>query len=444
MPLLWSIAMCLMAMSTVANAQGQAHIHLGPVLGYRSVDAAFSGGLENQRISDPGTTLATFTGISLGASSPVSSDLALRFDLESFWGWGSASTTRDVTFIVGGVPTIGSIRTDHDITTSWLMLDAGIDWKVAEKVTVGFVVGSQFVNTLDGTWTETIESPPGATFVSNGQNTRTFDNVGTEGSLGSPSFIGGFNVSTTVPIATKLDLTPMLRFRYSITEAVTNSGWHPFDIALGVNLAIPVKPYQRPSQSAAPSQAPSQSPSQSAAPSPAPFQATFREDDTVTIVDAFVPGRVDTLWSSRERLLIDTVKGDLVDTIITTTFTSVERHLPGPPPFLSTILDVTIDQNSIDSVAVVRISAEIESDASTTTDLRAIVDSVVTWSSTHLAKNIRQNIPLTTIVPDVKRRNTMEIEFQAVTTDAYGQKKEAVPKRVVLKRLPTSGRLQRE
>lgn len=440
MPLLWSIAMCLMAMSTVANAQGQAHIHLGPVLGYRSVDAAFSGGLENQRISDPGTTLATFTGISLGASSPVSSDLALRFDLESFWGWGSASTTRDVTFIVGGEPTTGTIRTDHDITTSWLMLDAGIDWKVAEKVTVGFVVGSQFVNTLDGTWTETIESPPGATFVSNGQNTRTFDNVGTEGSLGSPSFIGGFNVSTTVPIATKLDLTPMLRFRYSITEAVTNSGWHPFDIALGVNLSIPVKPYQRPT--------------------PANVQANVQENiqknvketvqlllatsDTTTIVDAFVPGRVDTLWSSRERLLIDTVKGDLVDTIITTTFTSVERHLPGPPPFLSTILDVTIDQNSIDSVAVVRISAEIESDASTTTDLRAIVDSVVTWSSTHLAKNIRQNIPLTTIVPDVKRRNTMEIEFQAVTTDAYGQKKEAVPKRVVLKRLPTSGRLQRE
>lgn len=437
MPLLWSIAMCLMAMSTVANAQDQAHIHLGPVLGYRSVDAAFSNaGLENQRISDPASTLATFAGLSLGASSPVSSSLALRFDLESFWAWGSASTSRNVTFIVGGQPTIGTIRTDHDITTSWLMLDAGIDWKVADKVTVGFVVGSQFVNTLDGTWTETIESPPGATFVSNGQNTRTFNNVGTEGSLGSPSFIGGFNVSTTVPIATKLDLTPMLRFRYSITEAVTNSDWHPFDIALGVNLSIPVQPYQRTLQATVPATVP--------ATLRETLRATFRKDDTVTIVDAFVPGRVDTLWSSRERLLIDTVKGANADTIITTTYTSVERHLPGPPPFLSTILDVAIDQNSIDSVAVVRISAEIESDASTTTDLRAIVDSVVTWSSTHLAKNIRQNIPLSTIVPDVKRRNTMEIEIQAVTTDAYGQKKEAVPKRLVLKRLPTSGRLQRE
>ncbi len=441
MPLLWSIAMCLMAMSMVANAQDQAHIHLGPVLGYRSVDAAFSNaGLENQRISDPASTLATFAGLSLGASSPVSSSLALRFDLESFWGWGAASTSRNVTFIVGGQPTIGTIRTDHDITTSWLMLDAGIDWKVADKVTVGFVVGSQFVNTLDGTWTETIESPPGATFVSNGQNTRTFNNVGTEGSLGSPSFIGGFNVSTTVPIATKLDLTPMLRFRYSITEAVTNSDWHPFDIALGVNLSIPVQPYQRTLQATVPAT------SQATVPATLreTLRATFREDDTVTIVDAFVPGRVDTLWSSRERLLIDTVKGENADTIITTTYTSVERHLPGPPPFLSTILDVAIDQNSIDSVAVVRISAEIESDASTTTDLRAIVDSVVTWSSTHLAKNIRQNISLSTIVPDVKRRNTMEIEIQAVTTDAYGQKKEAVPKRLVLKRLPTSGRLQRE
>lgn len=441
MPLLWSIAMCLMAMSTVANAQDQAHIHLGPVLGYRSVDAAFSNaGLENQRISDPASTLATFAGLSLGASSPVSSSLALRFDLESFWAWGSASTSRNVTFIVGGQPTIGTIRTDHDITTSWLMLDAGIDWKVADKVTVGFVVGSQFVNTLDGTWTETIESPPGATFVSNGQNTRTFNNVGTEGSLGSPSFIGGFNVSTTVPIATKLDLTPMLRFRYSITEAVTNSDWHPFDIALGVNLSIPVQPYQRTLQATVPATLQATVP----ATLRETLRATFRKDDTVTIVDAFVPGRVDTLWSSRERLLIDTVKGENADTIITTTYTSVERHLPGPPPFLSTILDVAIDQNSIDSVAVVRISAEIESDASTTTDLRAIVDSVVTWSSTHLAKNIRQNISLSTIVPDVKRRNTMEIEIQAVTTDAYGQKKEAVPKRLVLKRLPTSGRLQRE
>lgn len=157
-----------------------------------------------------------------------------------------------------------------------------------------------------------------------------------------------------------------------------------------------------------------------------------RRSDTVTIVDAFAPGRVDTLWSSRERIVADTI------------ITTYERHLPGPPPFLSTILDVTIDQNSVDTTSMVHIMAEIESDASTTTELRTVVDSVVTWTSTHLAKNIKQDIPLRTIIPGIKARSTMSIEVHAITTDAYGQKKEAVPKRFVLKRLPTSGRLQHQ
>lgn len=432
MPLLLYIAICLMAMNTVSIAQDQAHIHLGPVLGYRSIDAAFSsGGLEAQRTSDPSSTLATSFGVTLGASTPVSSKLDVRFDLEALWAWGSASTSRNVTFIVGGLPTPGVIRTDHDITTSWLVLDAGINWNVVNNVTLGFIVGTQFISTLDGTWTESIESPSGATFVSNGQSSRTFTNVSTNGALGSPSFIGGLDVGTRIPLAEKLDLTPALRFRYSLTEAVSGTGWHPFDIGLSVAVSLPVQGW-KPSARKENVQENVQENQRENVPENLQERVFVRRSDTVTIVDAFVPGRVDTLWSTKERIGSDTI------------YTTYERHLPGPPPFLSTILDVTIDQNSVDTTSMVHIMAEIESEATTTTELRTVVDSVVTWTSTHLAKNIKQDIPLRTIIPGITARSTMSIEVHAITTDAYGQKKEAVPKRFVLKRLPASGRLQQQ
>lgn len=447
MTLLWRLAICLMAMSTLSTAQDRAFIRLGPVLGYRNIDAVFTTtALEGERTSNSPATLASFAGFTLGALSPLTSSLSLRLDIESMWGWGATSTFRGETFISDGQPISGTIRTDHDITTSWSVIDAGVSWMVSPRVNVDLVAGAQIITALDGSWSETIESPSGASFVSSGTPTRTFPNVNTIGRTGTLSLITGFDVGTTIPVASKINVQPALRFRYTVTEAMEGSSWNPFDIGLGVTVAFATTPH-KPRTVAAPaptaavltaSQTMVQDQPQNIA------QARFTVTDTVTIIDAFVPGRVDTLWSSRLTQRIDTVRGAVIDTVVTTITTVVERHLPGPLPFLSTILDVVIDQNATDSMTMVRINAEIESEATTTTELRAVVDSVVTWSSVNLAKNIKHIVPLTAIVPEVRNRRTMSIEVQAITTDAYGQKKEAVPKRFVLKRLPVSGRLQQQ
>lgn len=444
MTLLWRLAMCLMAMSTLSTAQDRAFIRLGPVLGYRNVDAVFTTtALEGERTSNSPATLATFAGFTLGALSPLTETFSLRLDIESMWGWGGTSTFRGETFIQDGEPISGTIRTDHDITTAWSVIDAGVSWMVSPRVNIDLVAGAQIVSSLDGTWSETIESPSGASFVSSGSPTRTFPNVSSAGRTGTVSLITGFDVGTTIPVASKINVMPALRFRYTVTEAMEGSSWHPFDLALGVTVAFATTPHKPRPAPASVSQTAAIISTQTTVPDDV-YAQRFAPSDTVTIIDAFVPGRVDTLWSSRLTQRIDTVRGPIADTILTTITTVVERHLPGPLPFLSTILDVVIDQNTADTMTMVRISAEIESEATTTTELRAVVDSVVTWSSVNLAKSIKHIVPLTAVVPDVRNRRTMSIEVQAITTDAYGQKKEAVPKRFVLKRLPASGRLQQQ
>jgi len=275
---------------------------------------------------------------------------------------------------------------------------------------------------------DVIESPSGVTFVSSGTPER---DLGSGWLAGGPAQTYGFAqiaASKMYRIGPQWQVAPQARARIALTSALANEAWFPWEIGIGVDLAFTIAPSE----------------GDQAAPEigmPAIYRRSVR--DTVTLVDVFQIGRTDTLWALDTTEFTQTVQGPEVDTLIMTQHIRVERHLPGPPPFLSTMLDVIADDQAADSVAAVWISVECVSDTTSTTTVTMSADQQPVWTQVVRGPHAEWTVLLRDVLPDISTRQVIVLEVSAVTTDAVGQSLSAVPRVVTLRRTPQNSNLQR-
>jgi hypothetical protein len=408
----WCIATLFLAVSIIAVAQDRAFIRLGPAFAYRSTSATLTSELAGRTVtSTPSSILADALGIALGASFPIADRFHVRADIESFTSSGTASDILPITVVVNGQSTSGSIRRDHDLRSTWYAAATGLSFHATPRVNVDAILGVQAVTSFTATWTETIENPSGATWVSTGTPTRTLTPVTSAGTPTRLSAYIGLDLGTSITLYEPWYLQPSVRVRYAVTPALNGSDWRPLDIGFSLAVAWQSAPSQR-----------------------LQFTRRTEQRDTVTMVDAFDQTRRDTVWRERSSEVIDTIRYAEVDSVLIEQRTIIERHVPAPPPFLSTIIEATVTSHDVDSLISVDLDVSVESDTTTTTELRAVVDDKGVWSNRFTAKGHRQTVPLGRLVNDLARRTEVMVTFEAITTDAYGQRRAAVPVSFTLRR----------
>ncbi len=423
------ITVLLTVMITSLQVQGQAVIRLGPVLGYRQFSATVSASPEPDVITTQGASgLMPTASLSVGTMLPVGSDLAVRADVEAQWSWATLSRPYATVFSIGGEAQNGTIRRDVQVSSSSLGLSAGLAWFPSADVSLSAGLGAMFPPTLQIAVRDEIESPTGVTFVSTGTPER---DLGSGWLAGGPAQTYGFAqiaASKMYRIGPQWQVAPQARARVALTSALANEAWFPWEIGIGLDVGFAFA-----SAAAVPS-----------APDVGMAAQYYRSvRDTVTLVDAFQIGRTDTLWVLDTTDYTETVRGPDVDTLILTQHIRVERHLPGPPPFLSTMLDVIADDQAADSVAAVWISVECVSDTTATTTVTMSADQQPVWTEVVRGPHAEWTVLLRDVLPDISTRQVIVLEVSAVTTDAVGQSLSAVPRVVTLRRTPQNSNLQR-
>lgn len=414
---------------TSLQVQGQAVIRLGPVLGYRYFSAAVSASAESNAVTTQGASgLMPIASLSVGAMFPVEPSLAVRADVEAQWSWATLSRPYATVFSIGGQAQNGTIRRDVTLSSSSFGLSAGLAWFPSADVSLSASLGAMFPPTLQIAVRDVIETPSGVTFVSSGTPER---DLGSGWLAGGPAQTYGWAqvaASKRYRVGPQWQIAPQAYARIALTSALANEAWFPWEIGVGVDVAFVWTS------------------SHDVASMPVEHTlAMYRRSvrDTVTLVDAFQVGRRDTLWVSDTTEYSDTVHGSEIDTMITTQHIRVERHLPGPPPFLSTMLDVIADDQAADSVAAIWISVECVSDTSASTLVTMSVDQRPVWTASVQGPHAEWTVLLREVLPDLGSRQVIILEVTAATTDAVGQSLSAVPRVVTLRRTQQNSNLQR-
>lgn len=379
------------------------------------------------------STLITALDIGLGVRYPLTSVFGIRGDVSYTFSRGDLQARRSIVVAVDGRPIEGSIRHDAAVQVDHLNIDAGFTVGLHRSLSVDAVVGFVIPTPSDADITQVLESPPGMTFLDGGSKSRTFSNVTTAGAQAYAVF--GLDIRTRLNVFNNIDLEPSLGARLSITPA-DNYAWRPTKISLGLALAYTperiVAPLQQPRTDFLPDPEPNLVPVQQ--PPRTKIVITTTDTDTVTIVDPWIQGRRDTIYRQRSHQHADTVRGVDVDTIYLREHVTLEQHLPGAPPFLSSIVRVDVPATVIDTAADVLVHVNVVSDTLCTTLVEVWHnDSVVHQRTLSLGSGVVM-FRLADVVSDVTRRNHIMLRVTARTTDAVGQTIDAAPRIITLRR----------
>lgn len=430
----WCIVVLLMTMSMLSHTQDRAMFRLGPAFGYRAYDLAISASTDGVvRTTDPGTILGEFLGVTTSIAIPLGAGYSLRGDLAWQRCMASPGTDRIVPFAVNGRIVDGTIRSSHTVAAQFVSMDAGVEWSIHPMLQLGAVAGIAAFGQATTTWEETITSPTGVTFVSTGTSTRGIPNATIIGAALTPSFFVGADASTSIAIGQALQIRPAVQARYHLTPALRGTTWQPWDIGMHLQVAMPLTPITRPM------------PAMPVPESTAARRIEVRRSlsiDTVTIVDRYHHARRDTLHTIITTLDSTLEKGASVDLLHIRERRRVERHLPGPAPFLGVILDARVDVAMVDTLASVVWHVDVESDTSTLIRIDVLIDSMPTWSTSVSGRVSDDHVQLRNIVPDITTRERMHIEVRATATDAHGQTRSATPMTFTVRRVNGTRRLR--
>lgn len=434
----WIIVVLVTSMPILSHAQDQASVRLGPAFGYRTYELGIvAPGTGADRTIGPSFTVGYAVGATTGLAIPISSAWSLRGQLGFQWYTADPIERRATQFVVNGTIAQGIIRTDNAIVGQGMNLDVGVEWQAYPRLQIGASVGLAMMGRPSATWQETIESPSGVTFVSTGMSTRTIPNARIAGTSMQPSITVGTDVGTSIPLNGDVRLRPVAYARYNITPALGGTSWRPLEFGLGVHLAMPITPIHRPMVQ----------PDAIVAPITNGLSRTVMQrrhvvSDTVTIIDRFRPGRRDTVMTTT--VVVDSllVQGAMTDTLHLRERRRVERHLPGPTPFIGIILDAHVDSDAVDTVVSVRVRTDVESDTSTRTTIDILVDGVSLHTHTSATRMTEHRVLLRDIVRDIATRERLRVEVRARVTDAYGQTRTAEPTTFTITRVNGSRRFR--
>ena len=398
------------------QAQDQVIIRLGPALGYRMSSFDVSAEVAPEVITSSHVSgLLPALSASAGVFIRVHHSWLVRFDTEAQWMAGTLPSRFTFPIAIDGELASGTIRRDHEVTSSLLQLGVGCSFQPTPLTIITASAGLALPQQMDVSVSDVIESPSGATFVSTGTPTR---NLGSGTIIGSPlqthltilvEAMRRFMIGEAWAIA------PYLRGRVAATSALEGASWHPWEIGIGVDVQ-----WTAAMQNVAPEMR----------------QDVFirrEQRDTVTMIDSYAQGRTDTTWTTTEVESIDTIQGE-VDTIVIDAHTTVTRHIPSPPPFLSAILDVQVLGLETDSTARLQIGLDRISDTTATSVITITEDGILVWSDTTDLSAYRRDVALSTIISDIDRRDQVNFVIASTTIDAVGQEHQSIPQHITLKR----------
>lgn len=419
----WIVVASMVTMSILSHAQDQAKFRLGPAFGYRTCEVGIvAPGNGADRTIGPSLAVGYAVGVTSALTFTVSDILSFRGQLGAQWYMADPIERRRTQFVVNGNIVPGIIRTDNAIAAQGMNIDMGLEWQAYPQLQIGATLGLAVMGRPSASWQETVESPSGVTFVSTGTATRTIPNARVVGRSMQPSLTVGADVATTIPIDAELRLRPSAYARYTITPALGGTTWRPLEFGLCLQLELPLTPIKRPyTQPSISLVMPVETPARSIVHR---MHVTY---DTVTIIDRYRPGRRDTIMTTTVRTDSALHQGAMTDTMHVHERRRVERHLPGPTPFIGVILDAHVDRDAVDTLVAVRVRTDVESDTATLTTIDIVVDGVTLHTHTSATRMTEHRVQLRDIVRDIATRERLRVEVRARVSDAYGQTRTAEP-----------------
>ncbi|HCN05353.1 MAG TPA: hypothetical protein DIS79_07005 [Bacteroidetes bacterium] len=382
--------------------------------------------------------------LGLGIRYPLTMFLALRSDVSYTTTRGNVQSRRDIIVAVDGRPVQGTLRQDAAVTADVLQLDIGLCFGLHRLFKIDAVIGLAFPMTPASSVNHVLESPPGVTFVDGGGSTRMVTNANMTPLQTMAT--AGVDLRSQLRVTNDISIEPTIGTRIAVTPADAY-GWRPFTLSFGI--AIAYTSAARPEPLQEPLREPIQESRQDLSETRtndslriAAQQTTKRKQfvvsrsdiDTITIVDAWSRDRRDTVYTRRSHQHSDTVRGTDTDTIVLREHITIEEHLPGAPPFLSSVLRVDLPATVIDTAADVMVHVNVVSDTQSTTLVEVWHnDSVVHQRTLSLGSGVVM-FRLTDVLADITRRDNVTLRVTARTTDAVGQTINAAPRIITLRR----------
>ena len=378
------------------------------------------------------TALMPLIDVGLGVQYPLSSMFAIRGDVSYMSSRGDVQARREIIIAVDGQPVQGTLRQDAAITADVVNLDLGLCVGLHPLLSIDAIVGVALPMAHTTSVNQVLESPAGVTFVDGGSSTRLMTNT----SMSTPQtmMVVGVNLRSRLRIVDGIDVEPIVATRLALTSA-DGYGWRPFSISLGVAIAYtPTAPHEDRQDPAVNAPVDSVIDVNRQAVVRERIIVTTSEVDTVTIVDSWSRDRRDTVYTRRSHQHSDTVRGIDTDTIVLREHITIEEHLPGAPPFLSSVLRVDLPATVIDTAADVMVHVNVVSDTQSTTLVEVWHnDSVVHQRTLSLGSGVVM-FRLTDVLADITRRDNVTLRVTARTTDAVGQTIDAAPRIITLRR----------
>lgn len=377
-------------------------------------------------------TLLPAFDIGLGIRYPLSTLLAVRGDVSYTASRGDVLSRREIVVAVDGQPVRGTLRQDAAVTADIVNLDIGLCVSLHPLFSVDAVVGVTLPMMPSTSVTHVLESPTGVTFVDGGGSSRMITNANMS-ALRTMAVVG-LDLRTLLRVVDGVSIEPTIGARLAISPA-DDYGWRPYSISFGLALAYtPTSRQERLADHI------DYHPVDSVVVvhrQPVVRRRTVMttsDVDTVTIVDAWSRDRRDTIYTKRSHQHSDTVRGADTDTIHLREHITIERHLPGVPPFLSSILRVDLPATIIDTAADVIVHANVVSDTQATTLIEVWHNETVVHQRTLSLGSGVVIFRLADVLADITRQNHITLKVTARTTDAVGQTVDAAPRIITLRR----------
>jgi len=400
-------------------------LRLGPAIGTRStrIEIVQQGNPAFGVVTPPENRGYTF-GLVAGLEAPITRNISLRAELEGGYGWATAADRIEAPLLFNGQQVQGTLLRSYLASQLVWDLALGAKMNLIDNLSLDARLGLQMCTGMSTTGTESVESPDGAIFESDGTMNRAirFLRYSDDYQRIASTVSGGLEYESKLTY--KTSLITAARARYTLASVANTYEWRPWDVSLSVQFAWTVsdKPEIINEDGLA---------------VPAEKAVIYKRNlktDTVTIVAAGYSVRRDTLWSIQENETIDTLFGFHADTVRSFIVQRVERILPAPPPFLSAILTADIVNAGSDSSVALSVEIDVIADTTTTSTVSINYSNINVVSKVSLGRTNRKEFLLMDLIPGLSKQTYIKLEVFGETTDATGKTVQFPSQEIVLKR----------